>query len=252
MVDEQRVMGTTIFPAFAQKLRMISPTLQSFRVGVLDACPMPAAFHTRGRGGQCNFAGGKPWIESSSPRLDQEFACVGAIDSMGKRCTGMNDDEQPASTATAALEPPFSTGPNAGFLRRDAVLVVLAMTDEDEQPTPARSPQQVHDRLVAIKGDPRMTVFLGIGGSRQCNGPYGMATDATVLKQVTQLFTARGRGVFWDLCAGSLEEGLGQAIAVIQKACQEAPPVPPIPTPTPTPTPPPPPRDAGADFKPIE
>jgi hypothetical protein len=242
MREEQMVMGTTIFPAFARKLRMINPPLESFRVGVLDACPMPANFHTRGRGGPCMFAGGRPWIESTSPRLDQEFACVGAIDSTGKMCTGSNDDEQPASTAAASLEPPASTGANAGFLRRDAVLVVLAMTDEDEQPTPARNAQQVHDRIVAIKGDPRMVVFLGIGGSRNCTGPYGMANNAQMLKDITQLFSARGRGVFWDLCAGSLEEGLGQAIATIARACMEAPPPPPTPPP-PTPAPP---ADAGA------
>ena len=224
MTEEQMVMGTTIFPAFATRLKAISPTLESFRVGVKDACHLPATFHTRGRGGACNFAGGARWIDSKSATLAQEFACVGAIDSSTSTCTGQNDDEQPVSAAAAALEP-AANGPNAGFLRKNAILVVVAMTDEDEQPVPMRTNQQVHDRLVAIKGDPRLTVLLGIGGSRMCTGPYGGALNARNLQAITAMFAARQRGVFWDLCAGSLEEGLARAIDTIKTACDQAPPV---------------------------
>ncbi len=223
MREEQSVMGTVIFPAFARKLRMIGPDLEDFRVGVTDACPAPPTLHTRGRGGDCAFFGGKPWIESQSPRLEPEFACVGAVDSSGTLCSGRNDDEQPASAAIAALSPGAVGvgGVNAGFLRSDAVLVVIAMTDEDEQPMPAQTAQEVHDRLVALKGDADQVVFLGIGGATACSGPYGNASEAVTLKAISGLFAARGRGVFWDLCAGSLEDGLGRAIETIKVACEE-------------------------------
>ncbi len=226
MTEEQMAMGTKIFPAFAMKLQQLGGSFESFRVGTLDACPRPANFNTRGKGGACNFSSGKPWIDSKSTKLVQEFQCVGAIDSTGKTCTGNNDDEQPASTAAASLEAPAITGPNAGFLRKDAVLVVLAMTDEDEQPmyTTATSAKQVHDRILALKGnDPKMVVFLGIAGSKMCTGPYGTASDARTMKAITQMFVDKQRGVFWDLCAGSLDEGLGRAIDVIKLACNEAP-----------------------------
>ncbi len=223
MKEEKQAMSNTVFPAFAQALRKVGGGLESFRVGVTDACPLPANFHTRGVANVCNFQGGKTWMESSSTALEDEFRCVGDIDSRDSTCTGSNDDEQPASTAAKALEPPMSTtGPNAGFSRDDAVLVVMAITDEDEQPTPAQPPQQVFQRLIAVKGgSAKRMVFLGIGGAKSCSGVYGSAKEAVQLKALTDLFIAQGRGVFTDLCAGKLEDGLTQAVQVVQTACEQ-------------------------------
>jgi hypothetical protein len=226
MSEELTAMRTTVFPAFAQRLGTIGQGLDDFRVGTLDACPQPADYHTRGTGGSCNFSGGHVWIESSSPNMAAEFACVGAIDTTNNTCTGNNDDEQPASSAAASLEPPASTGANAGFSREEALLVVIAITDEDEQPTPDKTAQEVYQRLIATKGgDVRRVVFLGIGGSSSCQGVYGSAEQATKLKAIADLFTAANRGVWWDLCSGHLEDGLDKAFAIIETACSELPPI---------------------------
>ena len=224
MSEEKEAMASDVFPAFATALLAIGGGLDDYRIGVLDACPLPAGYLTSGVGGPCNFASGEVWMNSSDPDLVAEFACVGDIDSSASQCSGDNDDEQPASTAAASLEPPASTGPNAGFLRDDALLVVVAITDEDEQPSPTASAQQVHDRLVATKGDVKKLVFLGIGGESSCNGAYGTADQATLMREVADLFIAEGRGVFWDLCTGQLEDGLDDAMAVIEQACSEFPP----------------------------
>jgi hypothetical protein len=226
-MDEELVaMRTTVFPAFAQRLPAIGQGLDNFRVGTIDACPDPANYHTRGAAGACNFTGGQAWIDSASPNLDAEFACVGDIFQGDINCSGNNDDEQPASAAAASLEPPNSTGPNAGFSRDDALLVIIAITDEDEQPTPDRTAQEVYDRIIAAKGgDVRRVVFLGIGGSSSCTGVYGTADQAVKLRSVTDLFIAADRGVWWDLCAGNLENGLDQAFAIISRACDELPPI---------------------------
>jgi hypothetical protein len=221
MSEEKQAMAIEVFPAFARALEQVGGGLEDFQVGVLDACPKPARFLTRGGGGACNFASGMPWMSSSTATLESEFRCVGDIDSSASLCDGKNDDEQPASAAAAALE-----GGNPGFLRADALLVVVAITDEDEQPVPTRSAQEVYERLVAIKGgDVRRMVFLGIGGATACAGTYGDAKQATVLKQVTDRFTAAGRGIFWDLCQGKLQDGLTQAMSVIDSACGELPPI---------------------------
>ena len=224
MSEEKAAMASDVFPGFASALLNVGNGLEDYRIGVLDACPLPAGYLTSGVSGPCNFASGQVWMESSDPDLVGEFACVGDIDSSASQCSGNNDDEQPASTAAASLEPPASTGPNAGFMRDDALLVVVAITDEDEQPNPSATAQQVHDRLVAIKGDAKKMVFLGIGGATTCDGAYGTADQATVLQEVTNLFIAEGRGVFWDLCVGQLENGLDDAMAVIEQACSEFPP----------------------------
>jgi hypothetical protein len=224
MKEEKAAMRDIAFPGFASSLINVAGGLDDFRVGVLDACNRPANFHTTGLGGSCNFNGGNVWMDSSSPSLVNEFKCVGDIDSSDMLCSGDNDDEQPATAAAEALEPAW-TGPgmpNAGFVREDALLVVVAITDEDEQPVPGADAQAVYDRLVAIKGDVNKTVFLGIGGAAACDtGAYGSAKQATKLKAVTQKFVDEQRGVFWDLCQGNLDQGLTQALSVINSACED-------------------------------
>jgi hypothetical protein len=224
MKEEKDAMRDIAFPGFATSLINVAGGLDDFRVGVLDACNRPANFHTRGLGGSCDFQGGNVWMDSSSGNLVNEFKCVGDIDSSDMQCTGDSDDEQPATSAAEALEPAW-TGPgmpNAGFLRDDALLVVVAITDEDEQPVPGADAQAVYDRLVAIKGDVNKMVFLGIGGASSCaNGAYGSAKQATKLKNVTQKFIDQQRGVFWDLCQGNLDQGLTQALSVINSACED-------------------------------
>lgn len=223
MNEEMIALREEVFPAFASSLISIGQGLDDYRIAVLDACPTPASFHTRGEGGECNFQSEGPWIESSSSELIREFQCVAEIYSGDTSCTGRDDDEQPAHAVARALTPASLAGPNAGFLREEALLVVIVITDEDEFLPPPSTQQQLYDSLVAAKGDVRRMVFLGIGGSSQCQGIYGMAKEATTLKTLTSKFNETQRGVFWDLCQGQLEEGLTAAMAVIEQACQDLP-----------------------------
>ncbi|MCU0689857.1 MAG: hypothetical protein MUF54_00510 [Polyangiaceae bacterium] len=225
MTEELEAARQTVFPAFAKRLVSISKGLDDFRVATIDACPTPANFHTRGAAGECNFDGGNPWIESSSRDIEGEFACVGDIYVGDAECSGDNDDEQPASAAATALEKPFLSGANKGFLRDDALLIIVAVTDEDEQPTnSANTATEIYKRIVAIKGgEVRRMVFVGIGAEHDCTGVGGSAGAATKLKAVTDLFAARQRGVWWDLCNGHLEDGVEEASAVIESACDELP-----------------------------
>ncbi|XXX79821.1 hypothetical protein WMF30_13710 [Sorangium sp. So ce134] len=223
MNEEKESMRDVVFPAFAEALLDISG-IQDFRAAVIDACPRPANFHTRGAAGECSFQSGKAWMESSSANITQEFQCAADIYSDDVECSGDSDDEQPASAVAAALEPPFSQEANAGFIRDDALLVVVAITDEDEQPVPRQQPQEIHDRLVAVKGDAKNVVFLGIGGRTDCEGAYGSADEADNLQRLVDTFDD-GRGFFWDLCEGRLEDGLTNALTAIEAACEEFVPV---------------------------
>ena len=227
MMEELAALRDDVFPAFAAQLGEISQGLDNFRIGTLDACPNPANFHTRGNGGECGFSSGEPWIDSESPDMDAEFSCVGDIYIADGLCTGANDDEQPVTAMLTGLNPPWSENQNAGFLRDDALLVVIAMTDEDEQPTvgDAFTADEIFQAVAALKGgDPKKAVFLGVGGGvAGCEGLYGYVDmAATKLKEITDLFIAEERGVWWDLCAGQpLEDGLDAAFAIIDQACDE-------------------------------
>lgn len=221
MQEEKQALASEVFPKFAKALKDVGGGLDDYRVGVIDACPKPATLHTSGTSGACNFQGGQAWMQSSAATLDQEFACVGSITSMDTQCSGRNDDEQPASSASAVIEASLLGTANKDFVRKDALLVVVAITDEDEQPVPAMSTSQLFDRMKALKGgDASRIVFLGIGGTKSCQGLYGEADEATRLKELTGMFEAAQRGVFWDLCAGKLEDGLTKAMTVINQACE--------------------------------
>lgn len=220
MTEELEAMRDDVFPAFAQRLGSIADGLDDFRIATLDGCPDPANFHTRGISGECNFQGGNPWIHSSSSEMNAEFACVGDIYLADGNCSGQDDDEQPTTAVVAALSDPYISNQNADFLRSEALLVVIAITDEDEAFNDA---QTLYDELVALKsGDPEKIVFLGVGGSQQCNGAYGeVSSPATKLMQLTNLFKDKNRGVWWDLCQGALEDGLEDAFDIIEQACEE-------------------------------
>jgi hypothetical protein len=231
MTEEMEAMSSEVFGGpngFARALLNISDGLDDYRVATMDACPDPASFHDRGESRSCNFASGKPWIEADADRsADQviaEFECVGEIDRESNDCSGENDDERPAQTIITALSEPFMSGANAGFVRDDALLVVVALTDEDEQPIPNASAQALHDQLTAIKPGGNL-VFLGIaGGPGGCSdqaGAYGGAQDAQKMQRLSSLFAAEDRGVFFDLCDGNLGDGLAEAISVIETACDE-------------------------------
>lgn len=246
MDEEMAAMQDEIFGGpngFANALLDISGGVEDYRVGTHSACPSPPVFSTTGEPDgpndqdngtiNCDFASGKSWIEGDQSRdadeVISEFECVGRIDRVENPtngvtagdCDGDSDDEQPASAAIAALAPDA----NPGFLRNDAVLVVVALTDEDEQPDDGASAAELYDALVARKGNVNNMVFLGIGGGSSCSGVYGTADDAQKLHNLTNLFIDQERGVWHDLCVGRLGDGLSAAIDVIENACDDFNPV---------------------------
>jgi hypothetical protein len=231
MTEELRYFREMIFPELARALRD-NPSIENFRVGLMDSCWSPPEFHVEGRGGACPFSSAQPWMESVSPDLVTEFACVGDMHGEGDSgyrdvsdCTGSgSDNEHPATAAMYAVEAAAAGTAQSGFLRDDALLVVFALTDEDEQPENGPgplTPEQIHHRIVAVKGNPRNVAFLGVGGNMSCDGVYGSADEATVLKRVTSQFAAWDRGLFWDLCGGNLSMGLASVIDLLELACGE-------------------------------
>ena len=249
MEDEITALSGTVFPELANRLKVLGEgSLKDFRIGVIDACPNPANLHTvsNERDGDdnpinCAFESGQAWMDSTSSNLEGEFGCVTNIYTgdfetvcLDPKSTpgGIDDqDERPAYAAWSALTDPYASGANAGFLRDNALLVVVAITDEDEElgldlPDQTIDPQVIYDNLVAIKGDVKDMVFVGVGGGDggcPAEGPdageYGMALDAITLEAVTDMFIAEDRGVYWDLCSGRLEDGITEAMNVISKGC---------------------------------
>ena len=236
MSEEHDALTGPVFDSFPQALLAINGGIEDFQLGVIDACPKPAFFHDTGNGGACNYSTGTNFMISSSPNLAAEFSCVTDFSatgymSMPDMCLDDgafgDDDEQPGLTAARAVSDPAVSGPNAGFLRDDALLFIVAITDEDEEVVDAASVQEIYDTIVAAKGgDVGRVVYLGIAGDSACDGPYGTAIDATQSKALTALFADQGRGMFWDLCQGDLPTAFETAIStIVDSACQQFPPV---------------------------
>ncbi len=224
MQEEIEVLQGPVFDSFPDALLAVNGGLLDFQLAVIDACNDPPHYHNHGDPGDCNFANGANYMVSSNPALEAEYACVTQLSTsgwngMGDGCSGSNDDEQPANTAADAVS--LNGGANMGFLRDDAVLLVVAITDEDEKPLPAQSAQEVANKIIGAAGGIENVVFLGIAGASDCEGPYGGADDAAFLREITQIFVDANRGLFWDLCMGNLENAFQSVVDVVDVACME-------------------------------
>ena len=224
MQEEIEELQGPVFDSFPDALLAVNGGLLDFQLAVIDACNDPPYFHNHGDSGDCNFANGANYMVSTNPALETEYACVMELtpdgyEGMPDGCSGSNDDEQPANTAADAVS--LAGGQNAGFLRDDAVLLVVAMTDEDEKPLPVQSAQEVANKIINAAGGIDNVVFLGIAGASDCDGPYGSADDAAFLREITQVFIDANRGLFWDLCGGNLEMAFQSVVDVVDVACQE-------------------------------
>ncbi len=142
---------------------------------------------------------------------------------------------------------------NAGFLREDALLAVVVLTDEDdcsrtddpitiEVPDPFSMPIAAADEcdptspmieplsrfmnaLDTVKGDRgrwAMAVIAGPGPGT-CTSSFGDAIEAGRLKQF--LMDAGDNTVFSSICDGDLTGGLMSALQTFDAACQSFPPL---------------------------
>jgi hypothetical protein len=259
MMEEQRNLATN-FPEFARILdeyRVRTGEPLDYRVGVTTTArdiftrqlgiisPVPSTdppdngVFRRAR----NMT--RSWIETSDAErrtLLQSVADVGIAGS------GI---EMPLDAARLALSSQLETGkPNAGFIREDALLAVVFVTDEEDCSRNDGRTRQSYiqvglgdvetvvcgtldepsvfvDFFDQLKGDRKRwatAVIAGDGqGSRSCNSEFGDAVDAARLKQ----FVAETgeNAIFRSICDGDLAPALKDALDTFQAACEGLPPV---------------------------
>jgi len=230
MTEEIEALQGPVFAAFPQALLDINNGLDDFQLGLIDACPKPAALQDSGTAGPCGYSTGRNYMVSTSGALAQEFACATELPFMAgwsgadDTCEdSLDDDEQPAFTGASVVSAPFVDDQNMGFVRPDAVLMIVAITDEDEALVDANDATEIYDKIVAAKGgDVNAIAFMGVAGGSDCDGAYGSANDAVAMQELAQMFASQGRGMFWDLCQGQLEVGFQMFIqTVVDSACMD-------------------------------
>jgi hypothetical protein len=203
--------------------------IEDFQLAVIDGCDESPYFHdTNDSTGACNFSTGANFMVSDSAALGAEFTCVSDTRSssymaMPDACDGDNDDEDMAAAAAAAVTFPAESTQNTGFLRDDAVLFVVAITNEDEGGFPSgANPQMIHDALVNAKGgEVNNVVFLGVGAASVCFAYGEFTVAAAQLEALAGLFEADSRGVFYDLCQENLVGAFDEAIQLVDSACDD-------------------------------
>jgi hypothetical protein len=256
MLDAMETLATEAFPNFVRELEAY-PSLGTYRVAVksqlygertasggvlvddslfLTAGWPPGLPHEDSGGmplctevpsAECHYASGERWMEGPSASLAAEFACVGHV-----ACRG--DDALGEPSIRAGLEALGHRG-SAGFLRSGALLVVVILTDEDDQSdcdpdtglceTPIG---EFRERYLALKGgDERFVALLALGGPRTgtpigpgiaCMSPaYGEFSFAPRLWAFADAFGSRGRA--YDLCTQDISSALTSAIDTLELSC---------------------------------
>ena len=243
MAEEQQNLATN-FPMFAQLLSQyqVNGMPLDFRVGLTTtgrtvsynvAVPgfgtLPQS-ETGDNGAFKDTCGSTArFLQSSDPNVDQTLACRANVGTSGPSV------EMPMLMSKYALGDRITDGTNGQFLRPDALLAIIYLTDEDDQsqtmdgftldasgnaPTDWNPSDQVAF-LDQLKGDRTRWALAAIAGDGNCSSSFGMASDAVRLKQLVQLANGQGtqQAVFSSICDGDLTIGLKKALDTFQSAC---------------------------------
>ncbi len=175
------------------------------------------------------------WIErNDNVDVAQQFACLANQGTMGSSL------EMPLEGMRMALVDRVKDGSNAGFLRDDALLAVVFMTDEEDcsrsdnnfslpngicnpkDETPVSQYVSTLDTVAHGKGRWAVAAIAGPGPGA-CMSSFGSADENTRLRE---LVTSAGQnGIFSSICSGDLAQGLKDALQTFSAACESFPPI---------------------------
>lgn len=235
------------FGPFIQGMRQTLDDVDDYHVGVVttDAyrsnmpheCRRLGALvtHTGGEGTQfqeCTpFAEGNPYMTSADD-LDEAFNCTAAVGVSGSR------EEKPMEALEEALDPEqfWYSGCNGDFIRDDALLVAVVITDEwdgdgdpDEDdddytsngdPIFERSrgdPQSWYESVVEAKGSPNNAVVVSLlnGADTGCGRDHPRY-DGRNIAEFTDKFPY---GFVGGICENDYGEIFADAVKEIDQAC---------------------------------
>lgn len=238
MAEEQSNLATN-FPMFADVLLnyvnsdgdhidfrvAVTTTGKTFTM-MIPGAPFPITETGDNGAFRNNCSVAKRWLEPTDPNLGQTLSCRAAVGTSGP------GHEMPLLVTKLALEDRMLDGTNTGFLRPDALLGVVMLTDEDDASTTQSSftisltdpepPTDFHPAdliafLDGVKGHRSRWAAGVIAGETACTSAFGDATEARRLKDFVQ--QAGTQAVFSSICAGNLTTALTEVIAKFQAAC---------------------------------
>lgn len=233
---EEQAALIASFPAFIAGIEASLMQADSLHVGVVttDAyvynapgCNVLGGLVTQTGGmSSSNMACG-PYADGSNFMTEQDdlstaFSCAAQVGTAG------NGVERPMDAMREAIGPTLAMpgACNEGFLRDDALLVVVIITDEwdgpndPEVPGSMGTPADWYDDVVAAKGGiPEHVVVLSLindfGGP--CP-PSSSAYDGVHIAAFTQMFGTQG--IVGGICEADWSPAFDQTLLAVQTACE--------------------------------
>lgn len=230
MTDKQARLVSSI-PGFAKAITSKLPAAKSVHVGVVSsseyysgksACLIRKTSGPSSTNAQCLT--NTPFLDAKHPAFPQQFACVARVGAGG------DDDETPMNSVLGALAPENNVpnGCNAGFVREDAMLILVLITDEDDVRDSdcddflslgtcgsKGTADEWYDSIVALKGGhPENVVVLSLfslDGTTCANAP------TVNLARFTRKFGASG--MIGDVCAATYDPFFATSLPVVDRAC---------------------------------
>jgi hypothetical protein len=169
-----------------------------------------------------------PWLDPTDANLSHDLGCRAKVGTSGA------SQEMPLLMAKRAVSDRIMDGTQAGFLRDDALLAVVMITDEDDSSNTQDgvdvpiaglpinwNPSDEVQFFDTLKGNRTRWAAGVIAGDGDCSSSFGDAVDATRLKQFVQMANSNGttQAVFSSICDGDLTIGLTKALMAFQDAC---------------------------------
>jgi hypothetical protein len=127
------------FPKFIQRIEAITPKVQSYRIGVISTDigagpyqgPLMGSCIPNGDAGKLKHAptgaacapSYPKWIEGPGPTVSQDVSCIANL-GVG----GCGYEQQMEAALRALKDQPY----NAGFMRKNAPIAIIFITDEDD------------------------------------------------------------------------------------------------------------------------
>lgn len=238
MADNQRSLAAS-FDGFIRGVRSRLSSVQSYHIGVVTSesyysngggCTEIGDLVTRTSGpGASNmtcgpFASGANYLTQDEPDLAARFRCVAQLGSGG------DDNERMMRSLLNAVSPRLNAAGacNAGFARRDSLLVIVLITDEDDVAKPCDTPgctpagsgglpdDWVRELVSYRSGLSQNIVVLSLLGQRLDNSCG--AQPAARLIGFTRRFGSNG--FTGDVCASSYDGFFDSTLALIENACR--------------------------------
>jgi hypothetical protein len=170
----------------------------------------------------------KRWLDRTDGAMAQTLACRANVGTNGPSI------EMPLLMSKWSLAE-RAADTNAGFLRSDALLAIVMLTDEDDASTTQDGftldatgmsptnwqPQDQVNFLDQLKGNRTRWAAGVIAGDGNCSSNFGNAADGVRLKQFVNLANGNGstQAIFSSICNADLSKGLKDALDVFQAAC---------------------------------